>query len=71
MALPILGKIVKKNKYDNREIQLESGRWMQRLFIDYIDKPWIEYNVDDRYYLETITKEIDNIIKPVIQLKLF
>ena len=64
-------KIVKKNKYDNREIQLESGRWMQRLFIDYIDKPWIEYNVDDRYYLETITKEIDNIIKPVIQLKLF
>ena len=65
------GKIVKKNKYDNRTIQLESGKWMQELFINYVDKPWIEYNIDERYYLEAIRKEIENIIKPIKQLSLF
>ena len=64
-------KIIKKHKHDNREIQLESGKWMQQLFIDYEKKDWKDYHVDDRYYLEAITKEIENITRPIRQLSLF
>jgi len=64
-------KIIKRNIHDKREIQLESGRWMQELFINYEKKDWKDYHVDDRYYLEAIEKEINNIIKPVRQLTLF
>ena len=64
-------KIVKRNIHDKREIQLESGRWMQELFINYEKKDWKDYHVDDRYYLEAIEKEINNIIKPIRQLTLF
>lgn len=64
-------KIIKRNIHDNREIQLESGRWMQELFINYEKKDWKDYHVDDRYYLEAIEKEINNIIKPIRQLTLF
>lgn len=64
-------KIIKRNIHDKREIQLESGRWMQELFINYEKKDWKDYHVDDRYYLEAIEKEINNIIKPIRQLTLF
>lgn len=64
-------KIIKRNIHDNREIQLESGKWMQELFINYEEKAWKDYHVDDRYYLEAIQKEIENITKPVRQLTLF
>lgn len=64
-------KIVKHNIHDGRDIQLESGKWMQQLFIDYEKKDWKDYHVDDRYYLETIQKEIENITKPQRQLTLF
>ena len=64
-------KIIKKHIRDNREIQLESGKWMQQLFIDYEKKDWKDYHVDDRYYLEAITKEIENITRPIRQLSLF
>jgi hypothetical protein len=64
-------KIVKRNKTDNRTIQLESGKWMQELFINYEDKPWKDYNINEKYYLESIIDEIENIIKPIRQLTLF
>jgi hypothetical protein len=64
-------KIIKCNKGDGREIQLESGKWMQELFINYEKKDWKDYHVDDRYYLEAIQKEIENITKPIRQLTLF
>lgn len=64
-------KIIKRNIHDKREIQLESGRWMQELFINYEKKDWKDYHVDDRYYLEAINKEILNITKPMRQLTLF
>ncbi len=64
-------KIIKCNKSDRREIQLESGKWMQELFINYEKKDWKDYHVDDRYYLEAIQKEIENITKPIRQLTLF
>lgn len=54
-------KIIKANKADLREIQLEAGKWMQTEFSYYREKPWEEYEVDDTYYLERIYREINNI----------
>jgi len=65
-------KIYKVNKYDKREIQLESGKWMQTLFNVLVNKPWEEYNIDESYYLDKIYREINNILpKKSKQLNLF
>jgi translation initiation factor 2 beta subunit (eIF-2beta)/eIF-5 len=65
-------KIYKVNKHDKREIQIESGKWMQTLFNVLVDKPWEEYNIDESYYLDKIYREINNILpKETKQLKLF
>jgi hypothetical protein len=65
-------KIVKVNKTDSREIQLEAGKWLQTIYNKMIIKPkWEEYDVDINYYMTTIEQEIDNIIqKPSTQLPL-
>jgi len=55
-------KIVKINKLDGRKIQTESGKWHQTTFNIHEDKPWEEYNIDDRYYLEKIYKEIKSLM---------
>ncbi len=55
-------KIIKVNKNDKREIQLESGRWMQTIFNDSIAKDWKDYDINEKYYLDAIEKEIDNIM---------
>ena len=55
-------KIIKVNKSDKREIQLESGRWMQTIFNNRKEKEWKDYDVNEKYYLDAIQKEIDNII---------
>jgi hypothetical protein len=49
---------------DGREIQAEAGQWLQTT-INTIDKakPFSEYNIDKKYYLEAIYKEIDQIEK--------
>ena len=54
-------KIIKVNKTDKREIQLESGRWMQTIFNDIKEKEWKDYDINQKYYLDAIEKEIDNI----------
>lgn len=65
-------KIFKVHKTDKREIQLESGKWMQQLFNLYEEKPWKDYEIDDSYYLDKIYKEIKNILPPEkAQLTLF
>jgi len=65
-------KIVKRNKKDMRQIQLESGTWMMTEMNQYIELPWEEYAVDESYYLENIYKEIYNIAPPFkAQLQLF
>lgn len=65
-------KIIKFNKSDKREIQIEAGKWMQQDFSKYIDLPWEEYDVNESYYLDQIYKEIHNILPAKInQLKLF
>ena len=64
-------KIIKTNLLDNREIQVESGKWLQTVFIDYAEKPFEEYNVNKMFYLEKIKKEIQNLEPNRGQLKLF
>ncbi len=66
-------KIIKVNKNDNREIQLESGKWMQTLYNEIDIKPkWEDYKVDTAYYSKAIESEINNILSVSInQLELF
>ena len=66
-------KIVKVNRNDGREIQLESGRWLQTVFNKIEVKPkWSDYNIDNLYYLQAIESEINSILLTKSnQLKLF
>jgi hypothetical protein len=64
-------KIIKKNINDNREIQVEAGRWLQQEFNTYKEMKWEDYNVDESYYLAEIYKEIHNLEPPKNQLTLF
>jgi len=66
-------KILKVNKKDNREIQLEAGKWLQTVFNKMEVQPkWETYNIDKTYYLMAIETEINNILTVnANQLKLF
>ncbi len=65
-------KIIKVNKSDGREIQLESGKWMQQNLSLFVKKNWEEYGVDESYYLQKIYSEIHKICPlPKRQLNLF
>jgi len=56
-------KLIKRNKSDGREIQLESGRWMQTVYNKMeLKDAWNDYNVNEKYYLQAIEKEINNIL---------
>jgi hypothetical protein len=55
-------KIIKVNKTDGREIQVESGQWMQTVFNKAEKKKWEDYDVNDDYYLSYIYREISNVI---------
>ena len=64
-------KIVKQNKDDGRHIQVESGKWMQTPFINYVEKPFDQYKINPKYYLEKIYKEVKQLEPIINQLKLF
>ena len=66
-------KIVKVNKLDGREIQLESGKWLQTVYNDMkVEPKWENYNIDKAYYMQAIEQEINNILNvKVNQLELF
>ncbi len=55
-------KIIKVNKTDGREIQLESGRWMQTLYNKADPQQWASYDINEKYYLDAIEREINNIL---------
>ena len=63
-------KIVKKNTLDARQIQVEAGKWLQKLFINYEELPFHEYDLDYEYYLSKIESEINNFQPKITQLKL-
>lgn len=66
-------KIIKVNKVDKREIQLEAGKWIQTIFNKIKMEPkWDSYNIDKGYYNHAIENEINNILTvSPNQLKLF
>ena len=64
-------KIMKKNILDNRNIQVEAGKWMQTVYIDHEEKPFEDYNVNLNYYLQKIIKEINSLEPNKNQLSLF
>ena len=64
-------KIIKKNNTDHREIQVEAGRWLQTTLINYVEKPFEEYDINYDYYLEKIRKEIESLEPSTNQLSLF
>lgn len=64
-------KIIKKNNNDGREIQVEAGKWMQTIMIDYTEKEFSEYDINFKYYLDNIYKEIRSLEPINNQLSLF
>lgn len=69
------GKIVKCHQ-DGREIQVEAGQWLQTV-VNKIDdsKDYDKYDINLKYYLEEIYKQIDGIqtvvMNKAVQLSLF
>jgi hypothetical protein len=55
-------KLIKRNKNDGREIQLEAGKWIQTVFNKVDSRKWEDYNINEKYYLQAIEKEINNIL---------
>jgi len=66
-------KIIKVNKNDKREIQCESGQWLQSIYNKIeLKSKWDDYNLDLRYYNKAIESQINDILKTNInQLELF
>jgi hypothetical protein len=64
-------KIIKTNLFDEREIQVEAGKWMQTVFIDYKEKDFDDYGISYEFYLEKIYKEIAGLEPDKNQLSLF
>lgn len=48
---------------DGRRIQLEAGKWLQKLLNKYKEKDFKKYDVNYSYYLKAIDAEINNIIQ--------
>jgi hypothetical protein len=64
-------KIIKTNRGDKREIQVEAGKWLQSTMIDYVEKPFEKYDINYDYYLEKVKKEIESLEPSTNQLSLF
>ena len=64
-------KIIKHNYTDNRDAQIEAGKWLQTVYIDHVDKKIEEYDLNYDYYLEKVMKEIHNLEPNINQYSLF
>ena len=64
-------KVIKTNLFDGRETQIESGQWMQTIYIDHEEKTFDDYKINLSYYLDKIKKEISGLEPNRNQLKLF
>jgi hypothetical protein len=64
-------KVIKTNLLDGREIQIESGQWMQTIFIDHEEKDFNDYNINLSFYLDKIKREIESLEPNRNQLSLF
>ena len=64
-------KIMKENYADGRSAQTEAGKYLQTVFIDYVEKDIKDYDLNYDYYLEKIMKEIHKLEPFINQLSLF
>jgi hypothetical protein len=64
-------KVIKTNLFDGRETQIESGQWMQTIYIDHEEKPFADYKINLSYYIDKVKKEIAGLEPNRNQLKLF
>jgi hypothetical protein len=51
-------KIIKNNTSDGRNINVEAGHWLQTIFNTYEEKEFLDYNLDIKFYLDRINREI-------------
>jgi hypothetical protein len=67
------GKILKLNKVDGRVQKVEAGKWMQTIFNKHVEKPFEDYGIDKRYYIQKIKNELLSLDKEIFitQTKLF
>lgn len=54
-------KIIKYNKLDGRTQQVEAGTWMQTLLNLYQNEDFDSFDIDYRYYLSNIHREINSL----------
>lgn len=64
-------KIIKSHLTDNRQIQVEAGKWLQKTFITAEEKDFDDYQINYDYYLQKVNKEIEGLEPKITQLKLF
>lgn len=66
-------KITKCHKSDGRVVQPEAGTWLQTIFNKYEEKEWADYDVNEKYYIDLVYKEIEKITRrnALKQLTLF
>lgn len=55
-------KILKCNLSDNRQINVVAGKWQQKLFNEYVEMPFEDYDIDIRFYIEKLKQEIENLM---------
>ena len=51
-------KIIKHNTTDSRDINVEAGHWLQTIFNKYIEKEFTDYNIDRKFYIDRVNREI-------------
>ena len=64
-------KTVKVHSIDGRVAQVEAGKWLQTMFINYIVKPFEEYDINYDFYIKKAKKEIEALEPKTNQLQLF
>jgi hypothetical protein len=64
-------KIIKHNYTDERDTQIEAGKWLQTLYVDHTEKDISKYDLNYDYYLEKVMKEINNLKPNINQYSIF
>lgn len=64
------GKIMKINKVDERVGQVEAGQWLQTLFITHEKKPFPEYDINYKFYIQKARKIKESLEPSITQVKL-
>ena len=59
-------KLLKRHP-DGRQFQTDAGVWKQTVFNQFVDKPWDEYKIDYKYYIDR-TYDIISSIQPEVSV---